>query len=52
MFLTTTSHITINQGIQEKNQHSKKTISKYFYKILNAFILIYAQYIQLLFIIY
>ena len=45
MFLTTTGHDTTNCGIQERFQHSRETISQYFYEVLNALILMHAHYV-------
>lgn len=47
MFLAITSHDTTNRGIQECFQYSREIISQCFYKVLNAFILMHAYYIQL-----
>lgn len=47
MFLAITSHGTTNCGILKRFQHSKKIISQYFYKVLNALISIHAHYVQL-----
>ncbi len=47
IFLATTGYTTTNRGIQERFQHSGKTVSRCFHEVLNAFVLIHAYYVQL-----
>ncbi len=47
MFLATTGHATTNRGFQERFQHSGETVSRCFHKVLNAFVLMHTNYIQL-----
>ena len=46
MFLTMVGHGVGNRIIQERFQHSGKTISKHFYKVLVAYLRLSFKYIK------
>lgn len=47
MFLFIIGHATTNRGVQERFQYSGETVSRCFYEVLQALVLIHAQYVQL-----